>query len=208
MNTLKESNKVTLSGIISSDFRFSHEVFGEKFYLVDFDVKRKSDATDTVPLMISERLIDVTYDYKGCPAKVVGALRSYNVHDNGRTHLKIYVFVQDISEVFDDREDENNVSIIGFICKEPIYRKTPLGREVADVMIAINRPYGKSDYIPCLAWGRNAGYMSKLEVGTQLSLDGRIQSRIYDKRLENGEHELRTAYEVSLSRFKVLGANR
>ena len=153
-----ENNRVTVIGTIVSDFTFSHAVFGEGFYLVDLSVNRLSEQADVIPLMVSERLMDVTRDYRGCTIEADGQFRSYNRHEGVKNRLVLSVFVREVQflEEFTDYTKTNQIFLDGYICKEPIYRKTPLGREIADLLVAVNRPYGKSDYIPCIAWGRNA----------------------------------------------------
>ena len=150
-----ENNKVSVIGTIVSDFTFSHAVFGEGFYLLDLSVSRLSEQADVIPLMISERLIDVTRDYRGCTIEAIGQFRSYNRHEGSKNRLVLSVFVREVRfmEEFTDYTKTNQIFLDGYICKEPIYRKTPLGREIADLLVAVNRPYGKSDYIPCIAWG-------------------------------------------------------
>ena len=199
-----ENNQVTIMGEIASDFTFSHEVFGEGFYMVEVKVKRLSNSEDRIPLMISERLIDVTQDYTGEYIMVHGQFRSYNRHEEQKNRLVLSVFVREISfmEEEPDGTKTNSIWLDGYICKEPIYRKTPLGREIADLLLAVNRPYGKSDYIPCICWGRNARYASGFEVGEHVQLLGRIQSREYVKRISDTETEKRIAYEVSVSKLE------
>ena len=201
-----ENNQVTIMGEIVSEFRFSHEVFGEGFYMVDVSVKRLSNSEDTIPVMISERLIDVTEDYTGEFIMVNGQFRSYNKHDELKNRLVLSVFAREV-EFIDEELDgakTNNIMLDGYICKLPVYRKTPLGREIADLLIAVNRPYGKSDYIPCICWGRNARFASAFEVGNHVQVIGRIQSREYVKKLSETATEKRTAYEVSVSKLECL----
>ena len=199
-----ENNQVTIMGKVATEFSFSHEVFGEGFYMVDVEVKRLSNSEDRIPLMISERLIDVTQDYTGEYIMVHGQFRSYNRHEEQKNRLVLSVFVREISfmEEEPDGTKTNSIWLDGYICKEPIYRKTPLGREIADLLLAVNRPYGKSDYIPCICWGRNARYASGFEVGEHVQLLGRIQSREYVKRISDTETEKRIAYEVSVSKLE------
>ena len=199
-----ENNQVTIMGKVATEFSFSHEVFGEGFYLVEVEVKRLSNSEDRNPLMISERLIDVTQDYTGEYIMVHGQFRSYNRHEEQKNRLVLSVFVREISfmEEEPDGTMTNSIWLDGYICKEPIYRKTPLGREIADLLLAVNRPYGKSDYIPCICWGRNARYASGFEVGEHVQLLGRIQSREYVKRISDTETEKRVAYEVSVSKLE------
>ena len=199
-----ENNQVSIMGKIASGFTFSHQLFGEGFYLVDVLVKRLSDSEDRIPLMISERLVDVTQDYEGEYIMVQGQFRSYNRHEEKKNRLVLSVFVREIAfvEEADDSIKTNQIFLDGYICKPPVYRKTPLGREIADLLLAVNRPYGKSDYIPCICWGRNARYASAFEVGGHVLIWGRIQSREYIKKLSETETEKRTAYEVSVSKLE------
>ena len=172
--------------------------------MVEVEVKRLSNSEDRIPLMISERLIDVTQDYTGEYIMVHGQFRSYNRHEEQKNRLVLSVFVREISfmEEEPDGTKTNSIWLDGYICKEPIYRKTPLGREIADLLLAVNRPYGKSDYIPCICWGRNARYDSGFAVGEHVQLLGRIQSREYVKRISDTETEKRVAYEVSVSKLE------
>lgn len=193
-------------GKIASQFTFSHQVFGEGFYTVELLVKRLSDSEDRIPLMVSERLVDVTQDYEGEYIQVQGQFRSYYRHEEKRNRLVLSVFVRELSfvEEEDDSITVNQIFLDGYICKPPVYRKTPLGREIADLLMAVNRPYGKSDYIPCICWGRNARYASAFEVGGHVLIWGRIQSREYMKKLGENEMEKRVAYEVSVSKLEYL----
>ena len=199
-----ENNQVTIMGEVVSGFTFSHEVFGEGFYMVDVSVKRLSNSRDLIPVMISERLIDVTQDYTGEFLMVTGQFRSYNRHEEQKNRLVLSVFARE-AEFIDEEPDgakTNTILLDGYICKLPVYRKTPLGREIADLLLAVNRPYGKSDYIPCICWGRNARFASTFQVGEHVQLIGRIQSREYMKKLSETETEKRTAYEVSVSKLE------
>ena len=201
-----ENNQVTIMGEVVSGFTFSHEVFGEGFYMVDVSVKRLSNSRDLIPVMISERLIDVTQDYTGEFLMVTGQFRSYNRHEEQKNRLVLSVFARE-AEFIDEEPDgakTNTILLDGYICKLPVYRKTPLGREIADLLLAVNRPYGKSDYIPCICWGRNARFASTFQVGEHVQLIGRIQSREYMKKLSETETEKRTAYEVSVSKLECL----
>ncbi len=201
-----ENNQVTMMGEIVSPFSFSHAIFGEGFYMVDVSVRRLSNSVDTIPVMISERLIDVECDYRGEFLMVSGQFRSYNRHDEQKNRLVLSVFAREVSFIEEelDGAKTNNILLDGYICKLPIYRKTPLGREIADLLLAVNRPYGKSDYIPCICWGRNARFASAFEVGEHVQVLGRIQSREYVKKLSETETEKRTAYEVSVSKLECL----
>lgn len=199
-----ENNQVSIMGEIASEFVFSHEVFGEGFYMVDILVKRLSNSSDRIPVMISERLVDVTQDYQGEYIQVLGQFRSYNRHEEKKNRLVLSVFAREISFVEEesDKMKTNQIFLDGYICKMPVYRKTPLGREIADMLVAVNRPYGKSDYIPCICWGRNARFSSTFEVGGHVQVWGRIQSRDYMKKLDGDITEKRTAYEVSVSKLE------
>ena len=199
-----ENNQVSIMGKIASGFTFSHQVYGEGYYLTHLLVKRLSDQEDRIPQMVSERLVDVTQDYEGEYIMVQGQFRSYNRHEEKKNRLVLSVFVRELSfvEEADDSIKSNQIFPDGYICKPPVYRKTPLGREIADLLLAVNRPYGKSDYIPCICWGRNARYASAFEVGGHVLIWGRIQSREYIKKLNESETEKRTAYEVSVSKLE------
>lgn len=203
---LFENNQVSMTGEIVSDFRYSHEVFGEGFYMVEIAVNRLSNYADYIPLMISERLIDTEKNYMGRLVHVTGQFRSYNRHEERKNRLMLSVFVREIEfpEEVEEGEKTNQIFLDGYLCKDPIYRKTPLGREIADVLLAVNRSYGKSDYIPCICWGRNARFASGFEVGSHIRMNGRIQSREYVKKLENEETERRIAYEVSVSKVELV----
>lgn len=208
MNRIIENNQVTISGEIASGFKFSHEIFGENFYIVNVKVQRLSGACDTIPVTVSDRLIDVSEDYTGKYVSVTGQFRSYNKQDKDsekkRLILSVFAREFDLLGGEDDCYYDNYISLDGFICKEPIYRETPLGREVADLLLAVNRPYGKSDYIPCICWGRNAMFVSNLETGTHIKVEGRIQSREYRKKISETEFEIRTAYEVSVNKIELV----
>ena len=192
---LFENNQVSMMGEIVSEFQFSHEVFGEGFYRVELAVNRLSNYSDYIPLMISERLIDTEQDYTGQLIRVSGQFRSYNRHEEKKNRLVLSVFVRELE--FLDEIDENEKT-------NPIYRKTPLGREIADVLLAVNRSYGKSDYIPCICWGRNARFASGFTVGSHIQIVGRVQSREYVKRIDEENVEHRVAYEVSVSKVDLL----
>ncbi len=201
-----ENNQVIIMGEIVDDFTYSHEIFGEAFYMVNIRVERLSDSEDLIPVMVSERLLDVTKDYKGLKIEVVGQFRSYNRHEEKKNKLVLSVFAREIDFVDEMPENSktNQIFLDGFICKPPIYRRTPLGREIADILLAVNRPYGKSDYIPCICWGRNARFAGTFQVGSRCLVWGRIQSREYMKKLGEGEMEKRIAYEVSVSKLETV----
>lgn len=199
-----ENNKVTVIGQIVSEFTFSHEVYGEGFYMTELSVNRLSDQADIIPLMVSERLMDVHQSYLGQTIAVSGQFRSYNRHEGNRNRLLLSVFVREVEflERFDDYTKSNQIFLDGYICKQPVYRKTPLGREIADLLVAVNRPYGKSDYIPCIAWGRNARFAAGFEVGGRVRVWGRVQSREYTKKLNEVDCEKRVAYEISVGKLE------
>ena len=201
-----ENNQVIIMGEIVDDFTYSHEIFGEAFYMVNIRVERLSDSEDLIPVMVSERLLDVTKDYKGLKIEVVGQFRSYNRHEEKKNKLVLSVFAREIDFVDEMPENSktNQIFLDGFICKPPIYRRTPLGREIADILLAVNRPYGKSAYIPCICWGRNARFAGTFQVGSRCLVWGRIQSREYMKKLGEGEMEKRIAYEVSVSKLETV----
>ena len=203
---LFENNQVSMMGEIVSEFRYSHEVVGEGFYMVEIAVNRLSNYADYIPLMISERLIDTEQDYTGQLIHVTGQFRSYNRHEEKKNRLVLSVFVRELEflDEIDENEKTNQIFLDGYICKEPIYRKTPLGREIADVLLAVNRSYGKSDYIPCICWGRNARFAAGFEVGSHIQMYGRIQSREYVKKISEDETERRVAYEVSVSKVDLI----
>lgn len=200
-----ENNQVTIMGEVIGDFMFSHEIFGEGFYMVDVEVARLSESSDVIPVMVSERLLDVNADYKGRNLCVAGQFRSYNRHEEKKNKLVLSVFAREIEfmDIIEESAKTNQIYLDGYICKEPVYRKTPLGREIADLLLAVNRPYGKSDYIPCICWGRNARYVSSFTVGSRCLVWGRIQSREYMKKISEELTEKRIAYEVSVSKLEL-----
>ncbi len=203
---LLSNNQAVVAGEIISGFTFSHEVFGEGFYMVDVLVSRLSDTYDTIPLMISDRIIDVDEDCIGRRVEAKGQFRSYNKHEETKNRLILSLFVREIEFIDDDEyiAKPNHIYLDGYICKPPVYRMTPLGREIADVLLAVNRAYGKSDYIPCICWGRNARFAGKLSVGAHVAVWGRIQSREYQKKVGNDQVISKTAYEVSVSKMECL----
>ena len=174
--------------------------------MLDVVVNRLSHMDDRIPLMVSERLVDVKESYRGKIVEVHGQFRSYNKHEESRNRLILSVFVREFAFVGEEgtMTKPNSIYLDGYICKPPVYRMTPLGREIADLLMAVNRPYGKSDYLPCICWGRNARFAGKFEVGTHIHLWGRIQSRTYQKRLDNDVVEKRTAYEISVSKIECV----
>lgn len=207
-----ENNHLVLVGKITGEKKFSHEIYGEKFYTFGLSVPRLSGNSDVIPVTISERLFREDELVLEKKVKITGQFRSYNSYENERNRLILTVFAKDIEFLANQEEEvvaskdlvSNEVVLIGYICKTPIYRQTPFGREIADVLLAVNRAYNKSDYIPCITWGRNARYCSKMGVGTEVKVVGRIQSRSYEKKYEDGTTEQKVAYEVSISNLEVL----
>ncbi|HCX62960.1 single-stranded DNA-binding protein [Sedimentibacter sp.] len=202
-----QSNYIRIVGKINSKLDFSHEVFGEKFYEFIMEVPRLSDTRDLLPVIISERLINDIDMNIGKDIVIDGQFRSYNRYEDTSNKLLLRVFVRDIIIPEDDELEElirhpNEVFLNGYLCKETKFRTTPFGREITDMLIAVNRSYNKSDYIPCIAWGRNARYCEKLEVGDHIKIWGRIQSRKYQKKNENESYETKTAYEVSVTKLE------
>lgn len=201
---LRQNNIVTLIGKIVSDYTFSHEMYGESFYTFKIETCRLSETSDILPITISERLIDKNLFKIGAIIEINGQIRSYNNIIDNKNHLVLTTFVRDINFNLDLNKNPNQVSLNGYVCKQPIYRKTPFGREIADVLLAVNRSYNKSDYIPCIIWGRNAKFAISLEVGDNIKICGRMQSRNYQKKLDNGEVLEKTAYEISVSKLEVI----
>lgn len=195
-----KNNKVYIMGEIVSDAVFSHEVYGEGFYEFFVRVMRLSGQADILPITVSERLIQGSSLCCGASICALGQFRSYNKLENGRSRLMLTVFVREILEESPGK-NPNSILLSGYICKPPVYRTTPFNREIADVLIAVNRAYNKSDYIPCIAWGRNARFVKNLVVGDKVAISGRIQSREYQKRLSETEVKTMTAYEVSVSKL-------
>ena len=210
-----ENNYLTLVGKVTGEKRFSHEIYGEKFYTFNLSIPRLSGNADIIPITVSERLITDEMLAEGKKLLIKGQFRSYNSYENERNKLILTVFAKDIeeleevqeqveNEIVKKEETTNEVVLIGFVCKKPIYRQTPFGREIADLLLAVNRAYNKSDYIPTIAWGRNARFCQNIEVGTQVKIIGRVQSRQYEKKHEDGTVETKTAYEVSVCSLEVI----
>lgn len=198
---MEENNKISLVGEVISAPKFSHETHNEKFYTVKVDVKRLSGDIDTLEIIISEKLYDIDKIELGIRYYIEGEIRSYNyyVSETERRKLVINIFAKNLS-IAEETDDEclNNFELVGHICKKPIYRKTPFDREISDILLAVNRLYGKSDYLPCIAWGRNAKFASTLEIGDKIKITGRMQSRQYTKKLNDNEEEKKIAYEMSI----------
>lgn len=213
-----ENNYITLVGKVTGEKRLSHEIYGERFYIFDLEIPRLSGNSDIIPVTVSERIITDEMLQIGKKILVKGQFRSYNSYENERNKLILTVFAKDVIEVVETEENEENemvkkdiitneVVLIGYVCKKPIYRQTPFGREIADILLAVNRAYNKSDYIPCIAWGRNARFCQTIEVGTQVKIVGRVQSRTYEKKFEDGTSETRIAYEVSVGSLEIINEN-
>ena len=224
-----ENNYLTLVGKVASEKKFSHEIYGERFYSFDLMIPRLSGSADIIPVTASERLFTDEMLQDGTKLLIKGQFRSYNSYENEKNKLILTVFAKDIEKLDDEKEENeetvnendetseesrkeafrkdyitNEVVLIGYICKKPIYRQTPFGREIADILLAVNRAYNKSDYIPSIAWGRNARFCQNLEVGTEVKIVGRVQSRNYEKKLEDGTVLKKVAYEVSIGSLEVL----
>lgn len=211
-----ENNYLTLVGEVTGEKKFSHEIYGESFYLFNLSVARLSGNSDIIPITVSERLLTEETLKEGKKLLVKGQFRSYNSYENEKNRLILTVFAKDIMELEQNEENEeeneivkkdtitNEVVLVGYICKKPIYRQTPFGREISDILLAVNRAYNKSDYIPCIAWGRNARFCQNLEIGSQVKVVGRVQSRTYEKKHEDGSIEARVAYEVSIGSLEVI----
>ena len=210
-----ENNYLTLVGKVTGEKEFSHEIYGEKFYRFSLSIARLSGNADIIPITISERLITDETLTEGKKLLIKGQFRSYNSYENERNKLILTVFAKDVEELKEAEEQEENdivkkdettneVVLIGFVCKKPIYRQTPFGREIADLLLAVNRAYNKSDYIPTIAWGRNARFCQNLEVGAQVKIIGRVQSRQYEKKYEDGTSEMKVAYEVSICSLELI----
>ena len=215
-----ENNYLTLVGKVTSEKKFSHEIYGVRFYSFNLSTPRLSGNADIIPVTVSERLINDDMMTIGTKLLIKGQFRSYNSYENEKNRLILTVFAKDIEKLEDAVEEAeesnefakkdtitNEVVLVGYICKKPIYRQTPFGREIADILLAVNRAYNKSDYIPSIAWGRNARFCQNLEVGTEVKIVGRIQSRNYEKKYEDGTVVKKVAYEVSVGSLEVVKEN-
>ena len=203
---IEKNNKVCIVGEIVSDATFSHEVYGEGFYEFFVKVARLSGQADILPVTISERLIEGASLKKGKTLSAIGQFRSYNKLENGKSRLMLTVFVRELATLTPDK-NPNSILLSGYICKPPVYRTTPFNREIADILVAVNRAYNKSDYIPCIAWGRNARFVKTLTVGERVAVSGRIQSREYQKKLSETEVKTMIAYEVSVSKLAAFDSS-
>lgn len=201
-NYLK-NNRVFLSGRVAREPQYSHELFGEGFYEFYIEVKRLSAQTDVLPVTVSERIMNGVELSEGSPVALSGQFRSYNKLENEHSKLMLTVFVRDFIPYDAEEQNPNVVELNGYICKPPVYRTTPFNREICDVLLAVNRGYNKSDYIPCIAWGRNARFVRDAEVGLNVVIGGRIQSRKYNKKLDDDTIEERVAYELSVGKISV-----
>ena len=207
-----ENNYITLVGKVTGEKRLSHEIYGERFYIFDLEIPRLSGNSDIIPVTISERIITDEMLTQGKKLLVKGQFRSYNSYENEKNKLILTVFAKDIIEVNEEENTQNEmvkkdvitneVVLIGYICKKPIYRQTPFGREISDILLAVNRAYNKSDYIPSIVWGRNAKFARNLNVGDRIQIWGRIQSRFYEKKIDEETTVKKVAYEVSVSKIK------
>ena len=195
-----KNNKVYLCGTVHSEPAYSHELYGEGFYEFTLKVPRLSEQCDYVPITVSERLLGGVDASVGAMVALNGQFRSYNKMENAKSKLMLTVFVRDFVDPT-EWQNPNTVELSGYICKAPVYRTTPFNREICDVLLAVNRAYNKSDYIPCIAWGRNARFVRDIEVGQRITVFGRIQSREYTKKFSETESEVRTAYELSIGRI-------
>ncbi|NLI90237.1 MAG: single-stranded DNA-binding protein [Epulopiscium sp.] len=206
---LVRNNEVNVMGRVVEDLKFSHKVYGEGFYTFKIEVDRLSDSVDILPITISERLLPDIGNILGETVDILGQFRSYNQYDEGRNRLILTIFVLELKVIksIEGERSKNSIVLDGYVCKDPVYRTTPFGREITDLLIAVNRSYHKSDYIPCISWGRNARYAQHLEVGNNIKVWGRIQSREYQKKFENGEVETRIAYEMSISKMELIDEN-
>ena len=216
MNTnYSDNNHIILVGKVTSDKVFSHEIYGEKFYIFNLSVPRLSGNADIIPITISERLLELEGLEVDKKIIVEGQFRSYNSYENEKNRLVLTVFAKEVKFAENQEEEievskdfiSNEVTLNGYICKKPIYRQTPFGREISDILLAVNRAYNKSDYIPCIAWGRNARFCENIPVGTEVKIVGRVQSRSYEKKYEDGRIENKVAYEVSVASIEVVNKN-
>lgn len=202
MDNLMLNNKIYLEGKVVSDLVFSHEMYGEGFYIFNLEVPRLSDTKDDLSVTVSERLLTGVEFKVGADIIVEGQLRSYNKFVDGANRLILTVFARNIEPCIERSKNPNQIYLDGFICKAPVYRTTPFGREIADMLLAVNRAYNKSDYIPTIAWGRNSRFCQTLTVGDNIRIWGRLQSREYQKRISDEEVIKKVAYEVSISKME------
>lgn len=197
---MEENNRVLLVGTVNEDLTFSHEIYGEKFFSLIVATARTSGAMDLVPVLVSEKVVDVNDSYYGKTVQIMGEYRSRNTE---KGNLALNVFANSFEVVADDTEHINEIYLEGFICKTPVFRTTPLGRQISELLVAVNRRYNKSDYIPCITWGRNASFASRFDIGTKIAIEGRIQSREYKKTVD-GVETMRIAYEISIGWLHIM----
>jgi single-stranded DNA-binding protein len=202
VDSMLSTNKVYIEGKVSSVLQFSHEMYGEGFYSFKLEVPRLSEAVDYLPVTVSERLIAAMDMSIGNMVRIEGQLRSYNKFMDGANRLILTIFARDIKLSEEISKSPNQIYMDGFVCKPPVYRTTPFGREITDLLVAVNRSYNKSDYIPAIAWGRNARFSNTLEIGSHIKIWGRIQSREYEKKLGENNVIKKIAYEVSISKME------
>lgn len=205
MEELISNNQVTIAGEIVSDFKYSHELFGEKFYMAKVAIIRWSGFCDNIPIMLSEHLVNLEDEYIGKFIMTTGQFRSYVNHEVTKGKLLLYVFAKSFDVISMEEGACNQIMLDGYLCKNPIFRRTPTGKEITEMLVAVNRPFNKSDYIPCICWNRNARFARRLSVGNHIQLYGRIQSREYIKRISEDEIERHTAYEVSANKIILQG---
>lgn len=202
------NNMIELCGMVETPLKFNHEAYGEKFYMFFMKIMRTSGTADILPVMISERVPGFSEIQSHTCIDIIGQFRSYSTRIEDKNKVSLYAFVQEIRGFYSETDDEfhykNQAILSGYICKKPVYRGTPLGRKISDFILAVHRSNSKSDYIPCISWGRNAMYSTNLDVGEEIAVYGRVQSRDYTKKLSDGSSELRTAYEVSIERYEVI----
>ncbi len=201
-DNIYETNKAAVAGLVKTPLKFSHKTYGEAFYTFVLGIERRSGYVDEINIMISERLIYERSLYVDDFVEITGQVRTYNESVGGKNKLNVVVFAREIEIVEEGFYYENYIFLEGFLCKSPIKRTSPMGRDICDMMLAVNRMYNKSDYIPCIAWGRNANFAETLTVGTKVFIEGRIQSREYKKRLEDGMIEMRKAFEISILKLE------
>ena len=201
-DNIYQTNKAVVSGIVATPLKFSHKTYGEIFYTFILGIERRSGYVDEINVMISERLIYERPPEEGDFVEIIGQVRTYNETADGKNKLNVVIFAREIDIEPEDTYYENYIFLEGFLCKPPVKRTSPLGRDICDLMVAVNRMYNKSDYVPCIAWGRNANFADRMTVGTRICLEGRIQSREYKKKLEDGESEIRKAFEVSILKLE------
>ncbi|AGY75583.2 MULTISPECIES: single-stranded DNA-binding protein [Clostridium] len=208
MDNLMLNNKIYLEGTVASELQFSHEMYGEGFYTFNVEVPRLSESKDILFITISERLIGGMDIKVGTDVIIEGQLRSYNKFVDGANRLILTVFARNIDFCTERSKNPNQIFLDGFICKEPVYRTTPFGREISDMLLAVNRAYNKSDYIPTIAWGRNSRFCKSLKVSDNIRVWGRLQSREYQKKISDTETVKKIAYEVSISKMEKVNRDK